>query len=185
VRWPGRAGRWFPGDRAGGHLGHRSHGAADARGELVRFQARSGAGGPPAIELDHVHCVPRRRQALTFVQVAAFSPGACKTVGLAYVGSNPTPATNKTPGQTRCRRSSGTRKARGPPSRRLCSGPVWTTPVTTALTCSNIVQSRSCRTQLLQTGSCQAPVLRNRHGTLLAMIAAVRRGTLPLRRSGL
>jgi hypothetical protein len=38
--------------------------------------------------------VPRWRQVVTFVQVTAFSPGACKTVGLAYVGSNPTPATS-------------------------------------------------------------------------------------------
>jgi len=38
--------------------------------------------------------VPRWRLALTFAQVTAVSPGACKTVGLAYVGSNPTPATS-------------------------------------------------------------------------------------------
>jgi hypothetical protein len=37
---------------------------------------------------------------LTFAQVTVFSPGACKTVGLAYVGSNPIPATSKTPAQT-------------------------------------------------------------------------------------
>ena len=33
------------------------------------------------------------RAASTFMQVTAVSPGVCKTVGLAYVGSNPTPAT--------------------------------------------------------------------------------------------
>ena len=88
-RWPGR-GLCFTGDRAGGHLGHCIRGATDARGELVRFQVRRGAGGPPVIELDHVHCVPRRRLALTFAQVTAFSPGACKTVGISR-GSAPHP----------------------------------------------------------------------------------------------
>jgi hypothetical protein len=37
----------------------------------------------------------------------------CKTVGLAYVGSNPTPATSKAARQRRCRRSSGALKVSG------------------------------------------------------------------------
>jgi hypothetical protein len=37
--------------------------------------------------------VPEWLLAVTFAQVSAFSPEVCKTVGFAYVGSNPTPAT--------------------------------------------------------------------------------------------
>jgi len=42
----------------------------------------------------------------------------CKTVGLAYVGSNPTPATNKIPGQTWCPRSSQGPRGSGVRNRR-------------------------------------------------------------------
>ena len=49
--------------------------------------------------------MPESLSALTFVQVTAFSPEVCKTVGFAYVGSNPTPATTcgngPWPGHTR------------------------------------------------------------------------------------
>ena len=44
---------------------------------------------------DHVQCMPKRRHTLAFAQVRTLSPGVCKTVGLAYVGSSPTPATSK------------------------------------------------------------------------------------------
>jgi hypothetical protein len=44
-------------------------------------------------EHDHVQCEPESGSARTFAQVRGFTPEVCKTVGSAYVGSNPTPAT--------------------------------------------------------------------------------------------
>ena len=43
--------------------------------------------------LDHAKCVRRLRHSTEFGQVMTFGCGVCKTVGSAYVGSNPTPAT--------------------------------------------------------------------------------------------
>jgi len=43
--------------------------------------------------LDHAKCVRRLPHSLEFGQVMSFGCGVCKTVGSAYVGSNPTPAT--------------------------------------------------------------------------------------------
>ncbi len=57
---------WLVGDRAGCHAVRCSRRAENMR---------------------------ENRAASTFMQVTAVSPGVCKTVGLAYVGSNPTPAT--------------------------------------------------------------------------------------------
>jgi hypothetical protein len=42
---------------------------------------------------DHVQCVPKWQLALTFTQVTVIPPEVCKTVGFAYPGSNPGPAT--------------------------------------------------------------------------------------------
>jgi hypothetical protein len=39
-------------------------------------------------------CVPRLWLPLIFAQARALQPEVCKTVGSAYVGSNPTPATS-------------------------------------------------------------------------------------------
>ena len=44
---------------------------------------------------DHVQYVPEWRLTATSTLVKAISPGACKTVGSAYPGSNPGPATRK------------------------------------------------------------------------------------------
>ena len=46
-------------------------------------------------------CVPKRPLSAVAVQVRPLSRAVCKTVGFAYPGSNPGPATIKCPGQTR------------------------------------------------------------------------------------
>jgi len=43
---------------------------------------------------DHAQCLPKSGEARKLAQVATVDPGVCKTVGSAYVGSNPTPATS-------------------------------------------------------------------------------------------
>jgi len=46
-----------------------------------------------AMQHDHVQCVPKCVLVPPFAQVTTVPPEVCKTVGFAYVGSNPTPAT--------------------------------------------------------------------------------------------
>src|SRR5258707_8902276 len=53
--------------------------------------------------LDHAEYVRRLRRGMEFGQVVAVGCGVCKTVGSAYVGSNPTPATSQCTSSARCR----------------------------------------------------------------------------------
>jgi len=70
----------------------------DWRSEAERGAASSSARGEiEALEpgfLDHAECVRKVRRITEFGQVMSFGCGVCKTVGSAYVGSNPTPATS-------------------------------------------------------------------------------------------
>jgi hypothetical protein len=59
----------------------------------VQFLALAARISNSATREDHAQCVPKSRLTQTFVEVTAFPPEDCKTVGLAYDGSNPSPAT--------------------------------------------------------------------------------------------
>jgi len=55
----------------------------------------------PSAQVSDLHGRPRGAFSAAaglcpLAQATALSPGVCKTVGVAYVGSNPTPATSKT-----------------------------------------------------------------------------------------
>ena len=49
-----------------------------------------------ALSLDRAECVLRTSQGSVYVQLRAFSRRVCKTVGSAYAGSSPAPATSQT-----------------------------------------------------------------------------------------
>jgi hypothetical protein len=57
---------------------------------------------------DHSRCVPIKPGKHVKCQVTALWWRVCKTVGTAYVGSNPTPATCECPGQSLARDARGT-----------------------------------------------------------------------------
>ena len=71
-----------------------------------------------APEQDHVQYVPRWSSALTSAQVTGFPPEVCKTVGFAFPGSNPGPATTSERPVTGVPGSRADPSRSGPPSRR-------------------------------------------------------------------
>src|SRR5258706_14760550 len=68
---------------------------------------------------DHAQCLPKSGEARELAKVATVDPGLCKTVGSAYVGSNPTPAT-KVAGHDWYAKIARPLKVSGVANRRLC-----------------------------------------------------------------
>src|SRR5216683_5994901 len=75
----------------------REHAGQQARTDAVRVRPRVHPTGPSRARTYGGQGRPRRPPPATYAQVRSHIGGSeqavCKTVGLAYVGSNPTPAT--------------------------------------------------------------------------------------------